>query len=257
MGYRVQKIGVEFLSQVICGNKCDLGSTDREVTTQEGAAFAASIGWPFFETSAKLNINVVEAMHELIRQTPRLKGKEYKIVIQGAGGVGKSSICNQFVVGCFIDQYDPTIEDSYRKQVVVKGIPKKEAKRGKKSGATDKGKCKLQALCLGFQYVVCFSGKSKQRRSFLGSLFRRTSGAMPTTPVEENQSSESATPKPKEEKTVKVPRSSNNALVLHLGALAKDPSLASGDPCFCTQCGAAVSSLSQLTASGKITSWKW
>lgn len=246
---------------MICGNKCDLESS-REVSTQEGAAFATSIGWPFFETSAKLNINVVEAMHELIRQTPRLRGKEYKIVIQGAGGVGKSSICNQFVVGCFIDQYDPTIEDSYRKQVVVKGIPKKGATRGKKSGTTDKGKCKLQpfvpwdsAQCC----MVCgFSGKSKQKRSFLGSLFRRTSGATPTTPVEEDQSSEStAPPKPKEEKTVKVPRSNRNALMLHLGALAKDPSLATGDPCFCTQCGAAVSSLSQLVASGKITSWKW
>lgn len=64
--------------KVICGNKCDLESS-REVTTQEGSEFAGSIGWPFFETSAKMNVNVTEAMHELVRRTPRLRGKEYRV----------------------------------------------------------------------------------------------------------------------------------------------------------------------------------
>ena len=53
--------------QVICGNKCDLQS-QREVATQEGVAYADKIGWPFFETSAKLRINIDEAIHELIRR---------------------------------------------------------------------------------------------------------------------------------------------------------------------------------------------
>ena len=102
----------------------------------EGSEFANRIGWPFFETSAKLNVNVTEAMHELVRRTPRLRGKEYKVVIQGSGGVGKSSICNRFVIGHFVDEYDPTIEDSYRKQCVVKGIPKQ---KGKKKSAAASG----------------------------------------------------------------------------------------------------------------------
>jgi len=243
---------------VICGNKCDLDSS-REVSTQEGAAFAASIGWPFYETSAKLNINITEAMHELVRRTPRLKGKEYKVVIQGAGGVGKSSICNQFVVGCFVENYDPTIEDSYRKQVVVKGIPKKG---GAKAGA-DKGKCCHLSFCcpkknLKHSISCYFSGKPKKRK-FLGNLFHRSSGATPGggDQSSEDRSSAAMSPKPKEEKMVKVRQSNSNNLVLCLGALAKDPLLATGDPCMCTQCGAAVSSLSQLTASDKITSWKW
>lgn len=53
--------------QVICGNKCDL-EAQREVPTHEGASYADKIGWPFFETSAKLNINITEAIHELIRR---------------------------------------------------------------------------------------------------------------------------------------------------------------------------------------------
>lgn len=61
-----------------------------------------------------------------------MKGKDYKVVVLGSGGVGKSSITTQFVMGLFITQYDPTIEDSYRKQVVVKGIPQLKSSGGKR-----------------------------------------------------------------------------------------------------------------------------
>ncbi|CAF1137865.1 unnamed protein product [Rotaria sordida] len=47
--------------------------------------------------------------------------REYKIVILGSGGVGKSALTVQFVQGLFVERYDPTIEDSYRKQVEVDG----------------------------------------------------------------------------------------------------------------------------------------
>ena len=53
------------------------------MTRQEGASYAESISVPFFETSAKMQINISEAIHELIRRTPRLRGKEYKLVILG------------------------------------------------------------------------------------------------------------------------------------------------------------------------------
>jgi len=44
---------------------------------------------------------------------------EYKIVIVGGGGVGKSALTIQLIQNNFIDEYDPTIEDSYRKQVSI------------------------------------------------------------------------------------------------------------------------------------------
>jgi Ras family len=47
------------------------------------------------------------------------KMTEYKLVVVGAGGVGKSALTIQLIQNHFVDEYDPTIEDSYRKQVVI------------------------------------------------------------------------------------------------------------------------------------------
>jgi len=48
---------------------------------------------------------------------------EHKIVIVGSGGVGKSALTVRFIQGNFVERYDPTIEDSYRKQVEVDSLP--------------------------------------------------------------------------------------------------------------------------------------
>ena len=84
-------------------------------------------------------------------------------MILGSGGVGKSSICTQFVMNHFIDQYDPTIEDSYRKQVVVKGIPqqrgalggKKKAKKAEALTSTTRG---AGSKCVYSNQAVCVDG---------------------------------------------------------------------------------------------------
>ncbi|CAJ0868327.1 4923_t:CDS:2 [Entrophospora sp. SA101] len=45
--------------------------------------------------------------------------KDYKLVVLGSGGVGKSAFTVQFVQSMFVERYDPTIEDSYRKKVEI------------------------------------------------------------------------------------------------------------------------------------------
>jgi len=47
----------------------------------------------------------------------------YKIAVLGEGGVGKTSLSIQLCLNHFIENYDPTIDDSYRKQFVIDEEP--------------------------------------------------------------------------------------------------------------------------------------
>jgi len=44
-----------------------------------------------------------------------------KVVLFGAGSVGKSAFTIRYVLGSFVDHYDPTIEDLYRKIIQLDG----------------------------------------------------------------------------------------------------------------------------------------
>jgi GTPase KRas protein len=44
---------------------------------------------------------------------------EYKIVIVGGGGVGKSALTIRLIQNHFLDEYDPTIEDTYQKNCTI------------------------------------------------------------------------------------------------------------------------------------------
>ncbi|KAJ6604310.1 ras protein [Mycena vulgaris] len=44
---------------------------------------------------------------------------QWTVAVLGDGGVGKTALAVQFTLNCFVETYDPTIEDAYRKQFVV------------------------------------------------------------------------------------------------------------------------------------------
>lgn len=52
---------------VLIGNKCDL-EEEREVDFDDGLTFAAHFQAPFFETSAKVRINIEEAFYTGVRE---------------------------------------------------------------------------------------------------------------------------------------------------------------------------------------------
>ena len=60
-------------SVVLVGNKCDLIDR-RQVSYERGKALADEFGWPFFETSAKQNINVTEAFMAAARMGLTVSG---------------------------------------------------------------------------------------------------------------------------------------------------------------------------------------
>ena len=49
------------------------------------------------------------------------KNRDYQIVVIGPGAVGKSALTIQFIQNQFMEYWDPTIQDNYRKHVVLDG----------------------------------------------------------------------------------------------------------------------------------------
>ncbi|XP_064623154.1 circularly permutated Ras protein 1-like [Lineus longissimus] len=253
---------------VLCGNKDDLDD-DRKVTREAGEALAKKHGMPFFETSAKVLHNVDEAFQELVRQMPRY-GLDYKLAVLGSGGVGKSSLTCRFVCDEFCENYDPTIEDSYRKRVVVEDIPKErvaerpsKANKGRMANLFSAGpsRNRQQNLNKARSNVA----PSSKRRSFLGKLFNKTSKA-PATPSSDGfgedlpvtqQEPPSAQAPPllprKKNKVRKTQMANANVIALRLGALSDDSRITTGDPVYCNNCPAILSAISQVKEEHK---WK-
>lgn len=44
---------------------------------------------------------------------------EHKVIVVGAGGAGKSALTQRFMYGNFVEEYEPTTADSYRKIIEV------------------------------------------------------------------------------------------------------------------------------------------
>ena len=47
---------------------------------------------------------------------------EHKVIVVGAGGAGKSALTQMFMYGNFVEEYDPTTADSYRKIIEVDNV---------------------------------------------------------------------------------------------------------------------------------------
>ncbi|KAJ7308150.1 hypothetical protein JRQ81_008664 [Phrynocephalus forsythii] len=131
------------------------------------------------------------------------QSNDYRVVVFGAGGVGKSSLVLRFVKGTFRDTYIPTVEDTYR-QVI----------------SCDKSVCTLQitdttgshqfpamqrlSISKGHAFVLVFSVTSRQSLEELRPIHQQIvqiKGSVETIPImlvgnkcDEAQQREVATP---------------------------------------------------------------
>lgn len=205
---------------LLVGNKSDLEDR-REVSSEEARAFAVSLGCPYVETSAKTRHNVEEAFFDLIRITPR-HGREYKVCVMGDGGVGKSALTVSFVSNHFVEEYDPTIEDSYRKQVTISGLPKPPSAKG--------------------------AERDGKKIGFFSKLFGSKAAAANDN-NNNNAIGKVVVAQPKTGKIIKRNLADTNALVVQLGSLAEAGEVATGEACFC-ECGAILSAVSKAQSQG-------
>ncbi|XP_006454771.1 ras protein [Agaricus bisporus var. bisporus H97] len=75
--------------------------------------------------SRSYNNNTVNSNNNAVLANPHNENininnmDRWRVAVLGDGGVGKTALAVQFTLNCFVETYDPTIEDAYRKQLVV------------------------------------------------------------------------------------------------------------------------------------------
>jgi GTPase KRas protein len=70
---------------VLVGNKSDMDDR-REVSNGEGVLLSQQLKCPFFETSAKLRINIDECFHELVREIKICQAEQNKLAQDSPSG---------------------------------------------------------------------------------------------------------------------------------------------------------------------------
>lgn len=67
--------------------------------------------YPALENTPQAQIVILSlSFYPLSLTAGVVKMTEYKLVVVGAGGVGKSALTIQLIQNHFVDEYDPTIE---------------------------------------------------------------------------------------------------------------------------------------------------
>lgn len=68
----IERYGTENVVKILVGNKCDLAAT-RKVSYETAAEFAESMEMAYFETSAKMAINVEESFMQMCRNIKKAR----------------------------------------------------------------------------------------------------------------------------------------------------------------------------------------
>jgi len=95
-----------------------------------------------------------------------------KVVIFGEGGVGKSAITIQLTQNYFVVDYDPTIENSYRKQILIDSVPYMIDILDT-AGQEEYSAMKEQYIRTGQGFIIVFSIGSRYSFDSIGDHYRK------------------------------------------------------------------------------------
>ncbi|KAG8146888.1 hypothetical protein E2320_013980 [Naja naja] len=94
---------------------------------------------------------------------PAGQPREYKLVMLGAGGVGKSAMTMQFISHRFPEDHDPTIEDAYKMRIRIDDEPA-NLDILDTAGQAEFTAMRDQYMRAGEGFIICYS--ITDRRSF-------------------------------------------------------------------------------------------
>lgn len=115
------------------------------------------------------------------------QSNDYRVVVFGAGGVGKSSLVLRFVKGTFRESYIPTIEDTYR-QVINSNKNICNLEITDTAGSHQFPAMQRLSITKGHAFILVYSITSRQSLEELKSVFemiRELKGSldMPQIPI--------------------------------------------------------------------------
>jgi hypothetical protein len=139
----------------------------------------------------------------------------------------------QFTSDQFVENYDPTIEDSYRKIITIKGKKKIAIKSD---------------IATGSVAVVNEKISGSHNRGKLSSSWRSFSGLF-------RQREIPVTAPEIEKRTVRS--ADTNVLLLSMKKLEDESDIAIDDPVHCEKCQAVLSCVSSITQQEQTTIWVW
>lgn len=90
---QIADYGDKHVNKILIGNKCDM-EKERVVSEEEGRRLAKTHDMPFYETSAKANMNVSPAFEEIARLVMKRLVAEPKTG-GGGGGGGRVTVDNK------------------------------------------------------------------------------------------------------------------------------------------------------------------